>query len=275
MGMMLGTMTCSSLAGEAAVGASAEDQLYQVSTIDALLAGVYDRAASVGELLQYGDFGIGTFDALDGELIALDGIVYRADSDGRVEAVPPETGTPFMAVTRFAPDDDGLRLSAPVDFAAFQEQLVQRFPSPNLIYAIKADGHFDWIRYRSVPRQQRPYPPLAAISDQQALFEQRGIEGSLIGFWCPPFVAGLNVPGFHLHFLSADRKHGGHLLDFEGARLAVGLDHTSSWQLVLPTLPSYLEADLESDRSAELHRVEKTPSAPQSDAGPSSRPGES
>jgi len=236
---------------------SQDDQLYQVSTIDALLAGVYDRAASVGELLQYGDFGIGTFDALDGELIALDGIVYRAASDGSVEAVPLDTGTPFMAVTAFTPDER-FRLSAATDFATFQQQLEQDFPSRNLIYAIKAEGRFDWIRYRSVPRQQRPYVPLAEISDQQVLFEEREIEGSLVGFWCPPFVAGLNVPGFHLHFLSADRAHGGHLLDFDGAQLQVGIDHTSAWQVALPTLPSYLDADLESDRSAELHSVEKT-----------------
>lgn len=271
MSTLLSSPTGSLLAADAAVGTSAEDRLYQVSTIDALLAGVYEPAASVGELLRFGDFGLGTFDALDGELIALDGIVYRAASDGSVEAVPPQTGTPFMAVTAFTPDDN-LSFSDPVDLATFQQQLEQRFPSRNLIYAIKADGHFDWIRYRSVPPQQRPYPPLAAISDQQVLFEQRTIQGSLIGFWCPPFVAGLNVPGFHLHFLSADREHGGHLLDFRGARLEVGLDHTSSWELVLPMIPSYLDADLESDRSAELHRVEKPQSAPEPETGPAPGP---
>ena len=248
---------CSALAGVSLAQPGNPDQLYQVSTIDALLAGVYNRAASVGDLLEFGDFGIGTFDALHGELIALEGTVYRAASDGSVQAVPPDTGTPFMAVTQFAADDS-LRLAEAMDFATFQQQLEQAFPSRNLIYAIKAEGHFDWIRYRSVPRQQRPYAPLAEIAEQQVLFEQRRIEGSLIGFWCPPFVAGLNVPGFHLHFLSADRAHGGHLLDFEGAKLQVELDHTSSWEVALPTLPSYLNADLESDRSAELHRVEKT-----------------
>jgi acetolactate decarboxylase len=41
------------------------DLLYQVSTIDALLSGIYDSVATVGDVLNHGGFGLGTFDAVD------------------------------------------------------------------------------------------------------------------------------------------------------------------------------------------------------------------
>lgn len=253
---IVGAFACTLVAGSLPAEEHNDEVLYQVSTIDALLAGVYDSVTTVGALIKRGDFGIGTFAALDGELIALDGVVYQAGSDGQVRRMPPKTGTPFMAVTAFA-SDQTFTISGPVDFEAFQIQLEQRFPSRNLIYAVKAEGRFAQIHYRSVPRQQRPYAPLAEVAQEQVTFEQRDIDGTLIGFWCPSFVEGINVPGFHLHFLSADRAHGGHVLDFSMMQTSVELDHTSGWDIQLPTSPDYLEANLDSDRSAELQSVER------------------
>jgi len=252
----IGALLCMLITGSLLAEERRDEVLYQVSTIDALLAGVYDGAASLGDLLKQGDFGIGTFEALDGELIALDGVVYQAASDGRIRRMPAETETPFMAVTWFAPDQV-FAFSDPVDFEAFKAQLEQRFPSRNMIYAIKAEARFAQIRYRSVPRQQKPYAPLAEVTREQLLFEQRDIDGTLVGFWCPSFVEGINVPGFHLHFLSADRAHGGHVLDFRMVRGSVELDDTSGWEIALPIIPGYLDAHLEIDRSAELHAVEQ------------------
>lgn len=232
------------------------DTLYQISTIDALLAGVYEPAAAVGDVLAFGDFGLGTFEALDGELILLDGQVFRAAADGRVTRVPPETGTPFIAVTHFATD---LRLTAPQDqsYEVFKTWLQSQLPSPNISYAVRVDGAFDSVTYRSVPRQTKPYPPLVEVSKHQRVFEQKGIRGSLIGFWCPAFTKGINVPGFHLHFLSSDQQHAGHVLDFVLADGTVALDLTNGWEVRLPMNPAFLEADLVADRTSALHRVER------------------
>lgn len=46
-------------------------ELFQYSTLEALLGGVYDGEVTVGELLTHGDFGLGTFNSLDGEMIIL------------------------------------------------------------------------------------------------------------------------------------------------------------------------------------------------------------
>lgn len=61
--------------GTASTAYSSDDILYQVSTINALLEGIYDGDTSYGELKQHGDFGIGTFSGLDGGMIELDGTV--------------------------------------------------------------------------------------------------------------------------------------------------------------------------------------------------------
>lgn len=263
--------------GSAPSAHAESDRLYQVSTIDALLAGVYDGVAEIGAVLEHGGFGLGTFAGLDGELIALDGVVYRAASDGRIDPVPDETETPFIAVTDFAPDQQ-FALPA-LDLAGFRRRLEQRFPSANLIYAIKAEGEFQRIRYRSIARQHEPYRPLAEVARDQRVFEQDAIAGTLVGFWCPAFTQGLNVPGLHLHFLSADRRHGGHVLGFASTGLEVEIDHTAGWEIAFPSSPAYLDADLGRDRSAELNAVEQSkarkPDADAADTEPAPAPHQS
>ena len=66
--------------------------LFQASTIGALLDGAYDGDVTFAELAEHGDLGLGTLDALDGEMIALDGRFYRADVDGGIHPVDPVAG---------------------------------------------------------------------------------------------------------------------------------------------------------------------------------------
>jgi acetolactate decarboxylase len=235
---------------------NSRDTLYQVSTIDALLAGLYEPMAKIGEVLSHGDFGLGTFASLDGELILLDGLVYQAAADGQVNLMPPDTGTPFMAATYFDADRI-LDPPAGQSYTALKTWLESQLPSRNIVYAVRLDGHFDRVSFRSVPRQHTPYPPLADVSSHQTVFEQQDIRGTLIGFWCPAFTQGVNVPGFHLHFLSADRRHAGHVLDFGLARGQVQLDLTNGWEVQLPLDPTFLGTNLGVDRSAALHAVEQ------------------
>ncbi|MGB5831758.1 MAG: acetolactate decarboxylase [Thiohalocapsa sp.] len=237
------------------------DQLYQVSTMDALLSGVYDSVATVSSVTEHGDFGLGTFAALDGELMLLDGVVYQAVFDGTVNAMPPSTGAPFMAVTRFEADQVH-DVPEAQDYATFQRWLKDKLPSDNLCYAVRVDGGFAHISYRSVPPQEKPYAPLGeVIANEQTVFEQKNIDGTLMGFWCPAFSEGINVPGFHLHFLSADRRRGGHLLNFKSANATTSVDTTAMRNISLPSITNYLRADLSDDRSAELQAVEQSPGA--------------
>jgi ABC-type antimicrobial peptide transport system permease subunit len=86
------------------ITASGNDTLFQTSTINALLEGVYDGDTDINTLSKHGDLGIGTFNALDGEMIVLNGTFYQIKSDGKAYVVSNQTKTPFAAVTHFASD---------------------------------------------------------------------------------------------------------------------------------------------------------------------------
>src|SRR4029450_9582891 len=77
--------------------------LFQTSTIDALLDGNYDGDVSFAKLEERGDFGLGTLEALDGEMIALDGAFYQIRADGTPSGVHAKTKPPFAVVTFFEP----------------------------------------------------------------------------------------------------------------------------------------------------------------------------
>lgn len=207
--------------------------LCQTSLISALLEGCYDGVTPCGDLRRQGDLGIGTFDRLDGEMILLGGQVFQAKADGSVVSAPDSLKVPFAAVTRFSPVSFlGLERSA--DLETLKRQLDGLRTSDNLFYAIQVDGFFDHVKYRSVPAQTKPYPKLTEVAARQPVFEREMIQGTLVGFWCPEYAKPLNLPGYHLHFISADRKSGGHLL---GCSLRVGRAKGGSLSRVLLTLP--------------------------------------
>jgi acetolactate decarboxylase len=232
------------------------DVLFQTSTIDALLAGVYDGDRTIGELKKHGDFGIGTFDDLDGEMVMLGGEVYQVKADGKVYSINDSMETPFAAVTFFETDK-----VIGMDKVSTFEQMVQYFdsilPTKNVFYAVKIDGLFEYIKTRSVPRQNKPYPPLAEVVKTQPIFEFRGIEGTVVGFRCPSYVNGVNVPGYHLHFIARDKKSGGHVLELQMQNARVELDNTPEFYMALPQSREFYQLDLTKGKQTELDKVEK------------------
>lgn len=249
-------LACLGLGGGQPGAALANETLVQISTIDALLAGLYDGKATIGDLKRQGDLGIGTFDALDGEMVLLDGQVYRVSADGKAAIVPDKETTPFAGVTFFAADQE---ISVPpgTDFSAFCALVDKSLPSPNLFYAIRLEGRFKTVSTRSVPRQSKPYKELVEVVKNQPIFAFQEVVGTLVGFYSPPFVKGINVPGYHLHFLTADRSAGGHLLSFTVDHATLQIDTLNRFVLQLPEDKGFARVDLQQDRGAELERVEK------------------
>jgi acetolactate decarboxylase len=232
------------------------ETLYQVSTIDALMLGVYDGVQPVSELKKHGDFGIGTFDGLDGEMIVLDGKVYQAKADGRVYLVMDNATTPFATVTIFD-RDISLTTNQPMNFSVFSKDMSVRLPSQNMIYAVKVHGTFPWMKVRAIPAQQKPYPTLAEAAKNQSVYTYTDTTGTLVGVYMPLFFDGLNVPGYHLHFLSDDHQTGGHILDFVvPANTTVEYDITPKFEMLLPTSGAFTGVNLSQDLSKELARVE-------------------
>ncbi len=236
------------------------DVLYQVSTLNALMLGYYDGVVTVGDLLKEGDTGVGTFDTLDGEMIVLDGQVYQAKADGSVEKKGNDATVPFAAVTYF---DDDLTLEDLTDLADIEalktlldQKVLEDTDNPNLFYVAKVTGDFSMIHVRSVPAQEKPYKPLKEIAQAQPEFEYKDMKGTIVAVRCPDYVAGINMPGWHLHFISADGTKGGHLLD---AALKTGegqVDFTNEFQMFLPEDVAFGDLSLANDLAQDTQKVE-------------------
>ena len=206
--------------------------LFQASTIGALIDGGYEGDVTLGELAERGDQGLGTLNALDGEMIVLDGRFYRANVEGTIHEVGPDELTPFAVVTRFQPGStltlDG-SLSQKQVFGLIESELGD---SPSC--AVRVDARFAFVRARSVPRQDPPYRPLTEVVAEQHVFEIGETEGTMVGFRFPEYAEGIEVGGWHLHFITADRSRGGHVLDFEIEEGTVAIDPSSDLHVELP-----------------------------------------
>lgn len=224
------------LASVAADSPGAKDPVVQFSTLNALAAGHFEGTWPYDEVRGYGDFGIGTLDGLDGETIMLDGEMFQAKADGTVLPVPAKALIPFVTVTTFRPSK-----SASLAAAASTEQLAalldQLLPQDDCFYAVRIDATFSAVKIRSCPKQTPPFRPLAEVTKEQAVFDLQNVTGTLVGFRYPKYIQGLNMAGYHLHFISSDRKAGGHMLNCAFLEASVKADLNQQFRLFLLPLP--------------------------------------
>lgn len=189
-------------------------ELFQHSTIGALMSGMFEGTLPLADVLTKGTMGIGTLHGLDGELVIIDRIPYQVKVDGSIIEVAGKEKTPYVAITDFHKED-----TFEIDVCYFVEQLkdklVQQFSSANTFQAVKVTGQFQKMHCRSVEKQEAPYPRLAEVAKDQAEFTRESVAGTLVGFYTPEIFGSIAVPGFHWHFLSKEKDFGGHVLDFE------------------------------------------------------------
>jgi len=237
-------------AGEATHGGR---ELYQSSTMGALLDGVYDGDVTIAEILRHGDFGLGTFNHLDGEMVILDGICYHLRADGTATAAADTERTPFAAVTRFKTDNT-LTFTSPTNRSDAIARIDSLIGSKNLMYAIRIRGRFSEMSTRTVMAQTPPYPPLIKATEGQAETHCTDVSGTLAGFRLPDYDQGISVAGYHLHFLDDNHHQGGHALDFHMTRGDAHICTLSELHLSLPRTPDFLAANLATAGSAEQIR---------------------
>jgi acetolactate decarboxylase len=226
--------------------------LYQISTSTALVEGVYSGSIPSSVLLAHGDFGLGTFEDLDGEMIILDGEIYQVTD--RVRLRTDNFLVPFAAITPFRPKSsfeiDNVACLKSIELACDQQRI-----SDNLFYALRLDGIFETIHARavhSVPQNTR----LLDAAKTQLEFHFKDIEGTLVGFWSPRYSSSFSVPGYHLHFISKDRTKGGHVLDCTTQKLKAGIQVLSEYDIRLPDTGPFLTTNLSKDPASDLARTE-------------------
>jgi acetolactate decarboxylase len=219
------------------------ETLTQVSTYPALQRGQFNGEVTYAQLAQVGDFGLGTFQGLDGEMIALDGVFYQAKSDGSVGIADPNLTTPFADVSFFHSSQQ-LQLTTPLtNVDQLKVYLSQHLPSTNQPYAFKISGIFPTITFRSVPKQSAPYPTLTDAIAKQIVFEERNISGTLVGYVLPNYFNTIAVMGYHFHSISTDKRHGGHVLDVSLTNATMDIDDLASVKLLIPQNATFQQTD--------------------------------
>lgn len=236
-----------------------DNAVYLSAPVSALVEGLYRQSTTLLELKQWGDFGLGTFNDLDGEMLLMDGDVYQMRADGHVSRLDArdlgEIRTPFACVTFFRADtydDVTPEMGTPELFSLLESIL----PSPNMLYAIRIEGRFSDVRVRSVPRQE-VQRPLAEVAKEQPEFIFKETVGSMVGFYTPPMMQGLNVPGLHMHFVDASGEHGGHLLASLVTEGRISVQHVPRLMASLPVSLDYLTADFTRDVGKDLDAAER------------------
>jgi len=229
--------------------------LYLCAPVNALVEGIYEQKIPFTEIKKHGDFGLGTFDNLDGEMVMLDGKIYQITSDGHVSETDDQALTPFACVTFYRPASHD-ELDREMSHQDFLGWLLDLLPSPNIFYALRIEGRFATVKVRSVPRQES-YKPLVEVAKDQPVFNFTDVEGTLAGFFTPSFMGSLSVPGLHLHFLSNDLQFGGHLLECRPVKVRVGVQFISAVELGLPMSLDYLTWDFQRDVGSDLDKAEK------------------
>ena len=235
-----------------------EPRITQVAIIDTLLGGMYDGSATVEQLKSWGTIGIGTMHQLDGEMLVVDGVVYQVKFDGSVNRPADSETIPFATVVNFVPTKV-VQLGAIKSFKDFEKEIPQYIANRNVPVAVRFTGTFSRMHTRSVERQKKPYRPLIEASKNQAEFKFKNITGNMVGFLFPKYVKGMNVPGWHLHFIDKDRRCGGHVLDFSMLNGKLEICEIYDFRAIFPSNSSHLaELDLNKDRGRELEKVESS-----------------
>ena len=232
-----------------------KNSIYLCAPINALVEGIFEENIHLAEVLEHGDFGLGTFDDLDGEMLILDGHCYQINSAGKVTEVDGQVLTPFASVTFYKPESH-YEITKEIPFDDFLNQLNSFMPSPNLFYALSIEGEFSHIKARSVPKQAN-YHPLTDIVHEQVIFDFDNICGTVAGFFTPEFMSSLSVHGLHLHFLSEDLQHGGHILGCVPRKVRISIQTINKLELSLPMTKDYMDCDFHRDINRDLDKVEK------------------
>lgn len=210
------------------------DQVFQYSLFTALANSVYDGNFTVAEVKKKGNIGLGTYNGLNGEMVVCNGKVYHCLANGTVLQPEDSKLIPFT-VLKFFESDQSLEIKETTTFSEMKTMIEAELLSSNLIYAFKINATFEYLKCGSANMQGKPYVNTLseAIADRPT-FEWENISGTMVGFWYPEYVGGINLSGFHMHFISDDEQKAGHVMEFRASNLEIGIDVSSGFQLELP-----------------------------------------
>ncbi len=234
-----------------------QHSLFQVSTSTALVEGVFDGCTRVHDLKRHGDFGLGTFEGLDGEMVMLDGTCYQIRDKGTAHEVSDDAWVPFATITRFIGNHQ-FQMNDAKSFQEMLEQLDQQRPSNNLFVGFRIEGLFEDLSLRAICKAHQGENLVEAV-EHQSQFHSNREEGTLVGFWAPSYATSITVPGYHFHFINTERNFGGHVFNLRGKHLQVSMHIETDIHLAIPETQQFMEVDLSGEPTDALNVAEKSP----------------
>jgi acetolactate decarboxylase len=243
------------IASNNALAQTKNNTLYTAGHASAFIGGLYDAVYPYTKVLQHGDFGLGAPDKLDGEVLVLDGKIYQTQSTGKTFEVKNTELTPFAVVNFFKGQKTAktARKMTKNDLFSYLDSLLS---NQNGIYAIKITGSFNTVKTRAFPPVKKPYVPLADMLPLQHFFTFENVKGTLVGYRIPAFMDGPNITGYHFHFLSDDKKAGGHIIDLLTNGITIEIDQLDSFLVDIPQTKDFDNFDFSKDRREEVKKVE-------------------
>ena len=234
--------------------------MFQVSTLQALALGYTRAVMTVGELLQHGETGLGTYEDVNGEMIAIDGKCYRATEDGTVAEAGADMGVPFSSVAYM----DGCReftLTGDYDMESLKNELNNRIDEVfglNSMHIIQIDATFDKIYARSEAPYKSAHVTLKSMLEKtQTSFDFSDVKGSLVGVYYPDFMDGINASGWHLHFVNEERPLGGHVYELCMKQGLVRIAKRNNIEIQLPKDAAFDTYSLKNASDDEIKQVEQ------------------
>lgn len=229
---------------------------YQAGLFIGMLQGVYEGDVDFKTLAKHGDFGLGTFDGVDGELVAVNGKFFRIDADGVATIIAPEKKTPFAVVSKFQ-KTTAFTIENINSLADLSKVLDNHISTPNIFYMLRIDAELEWIKLRSESCQTPPYRPLADTLPQlQRSFELAHSSGILVISRCPAYSAAFTIPNYHYHYITNDETTGGHVFDLKLKTGKVMINAIREFNMILMNNETFDKADLKIDIQAAIAKIE-------------------
>ncbi|PYH48544.1 acetolactate decarboxylase [Aspergillus saccharolyticus JOP 1030-1] len=231
------------------------NHIHQYGIFSALMQGFSSDGATVSDILSKCNHGLGTVCNLNGEIVIVDGEAYHFTPDNQLHKLKPTDHMPMIVATDFQPTMTKTLDTLHMD--NLKQALHPFFPTKqNNFIAVRIDATFKKIVYRIGGPQMRPREPLLELAQRQVVKTYENIAGTLFGFYSPPYTNGICVAGFHLHFLSADRSAGGHILEFEAENAVLNAAVNRHVHLELPESEEFNRELMQPDLAKDLHLAE-------------------
>ena len=230
--------------------------LFQAGALISFLQGIYDGDCTFAKLASKGNIGLGTFNAVDGEMIAVDGVFYRIDGKGVAQTAKPTDKTPFSIVSMFE-QVESFTINNINSLADLSKLLDANLKTPNIMHMIRIDAELDLIKMRSEECQLRPYRQLSETLPQlQHTFTLPNTRGTLVATYCPNYLSAITFPGYHYHYIDHSRLTGGHVFDLQIKSAIVTMNPIRDFELSLTNSDEFDHVNLAIDIQAALKKIE-------------------